>query len=253
MITKDFGRPDAKILCGEALRTPNMGHRAKIRAVVFDLDDTLVESTVDYAKFKRLVMERIVSRGEPREKYDPGETIVAIIARYDRSLRDKGASEATIRERMRELDEIMDGVEMERVHDTRAIPGAADVLSRLRKRGIKIGILTRGCSGYAKTALKVGGMEELVDQIECRNSDTKAKPDPEAYLKLVSRLGVEKDETIFVGDHPIDAQCAKNAGVRFVAVRTGDVPDDMLLSAGSEAVFQDVGHMGEWLERLLED
>jgi len=230
-----------------------MGQRAKIRAVVFDLDDTLVESTVDFAKFKRLVIDRMVSHGEPRDRYRPDETIVAIIARYEQSLREKGASDGTIRDRLRELDEIMDAVEMEHARETKAISGAADLLRALKRHGLRIGILTRGCEEYAKIALELGGMEALVDEIEARNSETKAKPDPEAYLKLVSRLGVDKGETVFVGDHPIDAHCARNAGVMFVAVRTGDVPDDVLESAGSAAVFQDVGHMLEWFERLLAD
>jgi len=220
---------------------------------VFDLDDTLVESTVDYAKFKRLVIDRMVSHGERRDKYRPEETIVAIIARYEASLRDKGASERTIRERLRELDDIMDAVEMEHAHETKAISGAADLLMALRKHDLRIGILTRGCEEYARRVLKVCGIEALVDEIESRNSETKAKPDPEAYLKLVSRLGVHKDETVFVGDHPIDAQCARNAGVLFVAVRTGDVSDEVLESAGSAAVFQNVGQMVDWFERLLKN
>ncbi|MCU0853201.1 MAG: HAD family hydrolase [Thermoplasmata archaeon] len=230
-----------------------MGRRGKIRAVVFDLDDTLVESTVDFAKFKTLVIERMVSRGEPVGKYRPEETIVAILDRYECSLNEMGASERTIKERLRELDEIMDAVEMEHVHETRPISGAADLLRTLRERGIRIGILTRGCEAYARKALRIGGMDALVDEVESRNSDTRAKPHPDAYLKLVSRLGVDREETIFVGDHPIDAQCARNAGVMFVAVRTGDVPDGDLEAAGSAAVFQDVGHMVEWFEKLLED
>jgi phosphoglycolate phosphatase-like HAD superfamily hydrolase len=52
-----------------------------IRAIIFDLDDTLVESTVDYVKFKTLVIERITSHGEPKDLYDPHETIVTIVAR----------------------------------------------------------------------------------------------------------------------------------------------------------------------------
>jgi phosphoglycolate phosphatase len=91
----------------------------------------------------------------------------------------------------------------------------------------------------------------LVDSIECRNSKTKAKPDPSSYLKLVEALGVEKDETIFVGDHPIDAQCAANAGVPFIAVRTGEVPDDNLREVGSLEIFSDVGEMLPWFRETL--
>ncbi len=222
-----------------------------IRAIIFDLDDTLVESTVNYAKFKTLVVERIASHGEPKHLYDPHETIVTIIARYEERMRGAGIPEGTIRNRLAELNTIMDEVELERVSETKPMRGAVELLQLLRKNGIKVGILTRGCEEYTRSALAVTGMLELVDEIECRNANAKPKPDPDAYLKLTLRLGVRKEETLFVGDHLIDAKCAENAGVPFVAVETGDVPEEDLRKAGCIELFHDVGDMTKWLERVL--
>ena len=223
----------------------------ELRAVIFDLDDTLVDSTVNYAKFKTLVIDKIASYGEPRSHYSATETIVAIVSRYEEQMRREGVSGSVMQERMVEFDRIMDEVELEKVSETKAIRGATDLLRLLKENGMKIGILTRGCEDYATAALSNAGMLELVDAIECRNSKTKPKPNPEAYLKLVKKLGVRKEETLFVGDHPIDAQCAANAGVPFVAVRTGDVPEKELREAGSVEVFRDVADMVEWLKDML--
>ncbi|OGS56891.1 MAG: hypothetical protein A3K60_01700 [Euryarchaeota archaeon RBG_19FT_COMBO_56_21] len=233
-------------------RTPTKPGK-RLKAVIFDLDDTLVESTVNYGKFKSLVIERLISWGEDRQSYRPDETIVAILSRYEQRMRASGMSPKELDSRLSELDKIMDEVEMEHASDTKTIRGAGDLLRMLRSRGVKIGILTRGCESYAETALAVTGMLSLVDSIECRNSKTKAKPNPESYLRLVHALGVEKDETMFVGDHPIDAQCAANAGVPFVAVRTGEVPDEILEEVGSLKVFADVGEMIAWFESNLKD
>lgn len=222
-----------------------------IKAVVFDLDDTLVLSTVDYAKFKRQVIDRVVSHGEPRSIYSPGETVVNIVSRYERRMREAGLPEEELRRRLAELDRIMDEVELERVADTRAIRGAVELLELLRGHGIRIGILTRGCNDYATAALDNAGLTQLVDAVECRNSETKAKPSPESYLRLIGQLGVRKEETFFVGDHPIDAKCAANAGVPFVAVETGDVPSVDLKAAGCVAVFPDVGSMVDWFKTIL--
>ncbi len=223
-----------------------------IRAIIFDLDDTLVESTVNYAKFKTLVIERIASHGEPKSLYDPHGTVVKIIAKYEERMRRAGVPEATIRNRLAELNAIMDNVELERVSETKPVRGAVELLNLLRKNGIRIGILTRGCEEYTRLALARTGMLDLVDGIECRNAHTKPKPDPEAYQKLALRLGVKKEETLFVGDHLIDAQCAANAGVPFVAVETGDVPEEDLRKAGCMELFRDVGDMARWLDRLLQ-
>ncbi len=224
-----------------------------IRAVIFDLDDTLVESTVDFAKFKRLVIQRIGQFGDDSSLYRPDETIVSIVARFEDRMRNLGADEIKMRAMLGELDRIMDGVELERVSETTAIKGAIELLGYLRTKGVRIGILTRGCEEYALTAMRITGMEALVDQVECRNSKTKAKPNPDSYLNLVRKLGVPKEETVFVGDHPIDAQCAANAGVPFLAVRTGDVPEEALRDAGSVEVFSDVRDMMGWFENLLND
>lgn len=225
----------------------------RIRAVIFNLDDTLVESTVDFAKFKRLVIKRIATYGDDSSFYSPNETVVKIVARFEDRMRERGVDEDRILIMLADLDRIMDGVELERVSETTAIDGAVELLGYLRKKGMRIGILTRGCEEYALTALRITGIQALVDKVECRNSNTKAKPDPDSYLNLVRILGVPKEETIFVGDHPIDAQCAANAGVPFVAVRTGDVPEKDLCDAGSVEVFPDVRHMIGWFRMLLGD
>lgn len=224
-----------------------------VTAVIFDLDDTLVESTVDFPKFKGLVIDRIVSHGEERADYDPTGTIVTIIKRFEKRMAEKGVPDKEAQRRLAELDKIMDTVEMERVSDTIAYEGAAKLLRFLRSNGIKIGILTRGCQEYADSALSRTSLSGLVDAVECRNSNAKSKPDPDAYLKLAKALGVRKEETILVGDHPIDGQCAANAGVPFIAVLTGNVPEATLKAAGAVEVFRDVGQLAAWLENALKD
>jgi len=248
--------PDVKVYpTKEASRRLMKGDVTKrnreIEAVVFDLDDTLVESTVDFPKFKGRVIDMIVSLGEDRSDYRPEETVVAIINGFEKRMRSKDVSETEIARRLAMLDRIMDEVEMERVSETVAYEGALRLLRLLKKNGIKIGVLTRGCEGYARAALSNTKLLDLVDAIECRNSNTKPKPNPEAYLKLVDALGVSKNNTIFVGDHPLDAQCAANAGVPFIAVRTGDVPDRTLRKAGCVAIFRDVGEMADWFDGVL--
>lgn len=224
-----------------------------LRAVIFDLDDTLVLSTVDFPKFKRLVIEEIVSLGEDRALYDPAETIVKILERFERRMTDRGLQETEIKAVLARLDRIMDTVELERVDETEALPGATETLTFLRARGVKIGILTRGCATYASRALARTRLEGLADALECRNSDTRPKPDPESYLRLVAALGVDKDQTVFVGDHPIDAQCALNAGVPFIGVTTGDIREQEFKKSGSYIVVRDVGELRSHLEPLLGD
>lgn len=225
----------------------------RLRAVIFDLDDTLVISTVDFPKFKRLVIDRIEAFGEDRSMYSPSETIVLIVRRFEDRMRAAGVPEREVNGMLAELDRIMDAVELEKVDETEAIPGAAGTLALLRDRGIKVGVLTRGCATYAARAMARTGLDGLVDAMECRNSETRPKPYPDSYLRLTKALGVEKDETLFVGDHPIDAQCAANAGVPFIGVMTGDVPEPELRRIGSFMVVTGLDELRTHLEHMLDD
>ena len=227
---------------------------SKIKGVIFDLDDTLILSTVDYARFKRLIIERISSTGgDDAGRYDPSEGILALIERYCVTMAERGESEERIAAELAEFDGIIDGVELERINETKEIPGAKDLLTLLRTHGIKVGVLTRGCEAYASAVLKLTGMDELVDAVECRNSHIPPKPNPESYWRLVERLGLRPDETVLVGDHTIDIICAHRAGVPFIGVRTGDMSEEELRESGSAMVFESVADMIGWTKSALLD
>ncbi len=225
----------------------------EIKGVIFDLDDTLVLSTVDYVRFKRLIIERIAQEGEDIRGYSPDDGIISLIARIRQSMEHAGRPTSEIEALIREFDQIMDEVELERVDETKIIPGASELLTLLRDRGVKIGILTRGCDRYARAVLTATGILGLVDAVECRNSDTPPKPSPEPYRRLVAQLGLRPEETVFVGDHHIDANCARNAGVTFIGVRTGDLTEQELRAIGSAEVFDSVADMIPWFDEALRD
>lgn len=223
-----------------------------VKGVVFDLDDTLILSTVDYARFKRLIIDRIAATtGDDPCHYSPSEGIISLIDRFRSRMAERGEDAERVAAELAEFDNIMDGVELERIQETREIPGARELLILLRAHSIKVGVLTRGCGSYAAAALELTGMAGLVDAVECRNSRVPPKPNPESYWRLVDRLGLRPEETIFVGDHTIDLVCAQRAGVRFIGVMTGDLSEQELMDAGSAAVFESVAEMLLWATAAL--
>lgn len=225
---------------------------SSVKGVIFDLDDTLILSTVDYERFKRLIIERIsATGGDDPGRYSPSDGILSLIGRYRERMEENGLDAKQIAAELAEFDRIMDCVELEKIRDTREIPGARDLLALLRRYGIKTGILTRGCEDYATTALQLTGMDGLVDAVESRNSRVPPKPDPESYWRLVRKLGLRPEETIFVGDHTIDLICAKRAGVPFIGVMTGDLSEAELTEAGSVVVFESVAEMLRWARSAL--
>ena len=66
------------------------------------------------------------------------------------------------------------------------------------------------------------------------------KPHPAGLLLAVSRLGCQPEEVVYVGDHPVDAQAARGAGVSFVAVLTGASARQHFIESQPLAILADL-------------
>ncbi len=192
----------------------------RIKAIIFDVDHTLVMSKVDFAEMKRMIVDYLRTEGIPVGDTDAKRLTYEITAGAVEYLK-KQKREGEISRIMDRVDGIMSEVEMKSVDQALPIKGAKKTLQYLRDKGIKIGILTRGCRSYVTQVLTSSRMKECVDEIAARDDCDNPKPDPTQMFILMDRMGVGKNETLMVGDHPTDALCAENAGVRFVGVRTG--------------------------------
>jgi putative hydrolase of the HAD superfamily len=104
---------------------------------------------------------------------------------------------------------------------------AAPLLSALRERGIRIGLLsnTHWPRRWHEHWLERDGILELID-VRIYTSDLRhMKPHPEAFRAVLAELGVSADRSVFIGDRPVDdISGAKGVGMRAVLVENSDVP-----------------------------
>ena len=192
-----------------------------VKAVAFDLDWTLVRSTVDFEKMKREVIAIFLSHGLNREVFPDGAKTDVIARRGRRALADKGDNLADIASVMAHVTDAMNRVELERVSQTTRMPGAATTMRWVRRQGMPIGVLTRGCREYADTALRVVGLRRWVDALLARDEVGYPKPDPRHLLELAGTLDCAPGQVVLVGDSTLDAACARDAGTPFVGVVSG--------------------------------
>lgn len=209
--------------------------RENIKAIVFDLDGTLIRSTIDFGKMKRRIIKALVAYGVKRNVFSNDWKTTRIMVSGEKFLRKTGLDEDCISEILDKVSEIMNKVELEKVSKTKQINGVIKTLLELRKRGLKIAVLTRGCREYALEALRVVGMLELIDSLLARDDTDRPKPDPNQLLKIIETLRVKAEETIMVGDSLLDALCAENAGIKFIGVLTGIATEEELRKIGSSA------------------
>jgi HAD superfamily hydrolase (TIGR01509 family) len=220
----------------------------RVKAVIFDLDGTLVHSTVDYAKMRAKVIEILVSHGVKEELLKEAQRIWQIMHESEKQLDEMGYGAKERAEILESVTRVMNEVEMENVDKITPIEGAEDTLRRLKEMGIKIGVATRGCSAYAREALRIAGLTRFMDVVLARDEVAHSKPDPRHLLQVVEALGVTPDVAVFIGDTTTDLQTAKNAHVMFLAFSKQSLGVQRLKDAGCETVLHDLSQIIDSLE-----
>jgi len=110
-------------------------------------------------------------------------------------------------------------------------PGAHDLLTALRRRGVRLAICTNKAqevTNAAVTALRIGDYFEII--IGGRDGVPK-KPDPTVLLEALKFMGAGPHDAVMVGDSSADAGAAKAAGLPFVAMSYGYTPHPHELGA----------------------
>jgi putative hydrolase of the HAD superfamily len=164
-----------------------------IRAVVFDLWETLVEWPVEEAaRFRRRLAERAGLSFEDVERRLTEHYLVSQTQPLAAVYRLVGVPE-------HEVDaHVSARVELTRML-LRPRPGAIDTLAELRRRELQLGLISM-CSEDVPAAWPDTELAGLFDVETFSATCGLTKPEPEIYLHTAAALGVDPDECIFVGD-----------------------------------------------------
>lgn len=133
------------------------------------------------------------------------------------------------------------------VEHTPLFPGALELLSALRSRGIRVGIVSSKRTQVLQEVMANNGALEHVELIIGSDAVSRHKPDPEGLLAAVERFGVQVGETLYCGDTLIDAQTAQRAGVDFCAVLNGTTTAPEFEGLPHVHIAPDLWELAQWL------
>ena len=206
-----------------------------LEAVLFDLDGTLVETNIDFA-LMREEMLAVADQFDVDSKPLRGMDILAIVEHVCAALTARGTPERADdarREAMRRLEKI----ELVQSQTAREVESANSLIAALRERGVKIGIVTRNSRRASEISLEASGLGSrflMLAREDVRNT----KPHPDHLLRALEILGASPDKSLMVGDHTMDVQAGKAAGMRTIALLAPERPRDFFDKVHPDAVVE---------------
>jgi len=107
-------------------------------------------------------------------------------------------------------------------------PDAEKILPLLKKRGLKVGVVTNGLQSDVDEILPKVGLEGFFNVVVVIDTLRRMKPDVEVFKYALERLGVAASETVFVGDEvKADYEGAKKCGLTIYLIdRDGKVQNE---------------------------
>ena len=210
-----------------------------VKAVVFDLDGTLMNSKIDYGKMGNKIRELLTSRGLP-EPLEDRRKVYQVIRGGAATLREYGLPEASLEATMAEMETIMNDIELEALVAMELKPFAREVVAELHAAGLGLGVATRSHREYTLRGLKKHDMLRFFHQVVARDDVPYPKPDPRHLLYAIRLLGVEPGDTLFIGDTTTDLQTADAAGVEFVGYWRDDAWAQRLMDDGCSRIVKDL-------------
>ncbi len=216
----------------------------RIKLVIFDLDQTLIDTL---PRFFKVFNKTLKKYGLREVEWD------IFLEKYKADDLDSLISPRVL------LDDFwntfLEIYDEEPPLNDRAIEGAEETLSCLRKSGVKIVVVTGRKSPKEKVweNLRLYGLDKYVDAVFTASSvqDLEFRfSKKELLIKVIRDYGVSEKEVMFVGDYRYDMLSGKKAGVFTVGVLTGHESEEVLFSYGADLVVESVASIPEVLEKL---
>ena len=209
-----------------------------IKAVIFDVDGTLVDSVDAHAHAWQDVFQEFghdIGFDAVRQQIGKGgDQLMPVFLSQD------------------ELDARGEDIEKRRsdilktsyLPHIKAFPDVRALFQRLRGDGITTVLASSAKAAELEVYKAIADITALVDEQTTADDVEKSKPHPDIFQAAMQRLpGLPLDQAIVIGDSPYDAEAAAKAGLRTIGFLSGGFPEAALRHAGCVAIYRGPRHL----------
>lgn len=206
------------------------------RAVIFDLDGTLLDTLDDLANAMNAVLSGLGLQGHDREKYKRfvGDGVRNLVLRV---LPEERRGEEALAERVSGMMREIYGRDC--LVSTRPYTGIQELLSALRGRKMKLAVLSNKPHPMTTRLVEHFFPDGVFEAVYGQREDMKRKPDPDGALLIAEELGLPPGDFAYVGDTDTDMLTARAAGMRAVGALWGFRDAAELLDNGADVLISE--------------
>ena len=205
-----------------------------IKAVIFDIDGTLVDSVDLHALAWQKAFAHF-GREIPYEQVrhqigKGGDQLMPVFLSQDEMSRFGDRLEEYRSELFRR----------DYLPEVQAFPRVRALFERTKAEAQDIVLASSAKRDELAAYERIADIEDLVDAVVSADDVEQSKPHPDIFDAALKRLGkVDPDNIIVIGDTPYDAEAARKAGLRTIGLLCGGFPEAELRAAGCIAIYAD--------------
>jgi HAD superfamily hydrolase (TIGR01509 family) len=205
-----------------------------IRAVIFDVDGTLIDSVDLHAAAWVEALRHFgveAAFGDVRGQIGKGgDQLLPVFVSKERLERE----EKMISDFRTEL------FQRDYISRVRAFPGVPALFQKIRAAGKTIALASSGKAEEVENYARIAGVTELIDVSTTADDAEHSKPAPDIFEAALAKLApIPAEECVVIGDTPWDVIAANRAGLRTIGVLSGGFAEAELRDAGAIAIYKD--------------
>lgn len=217
-----------------------------IKAVIFDIDGTLIDSNKAHAD----------SFAEAFEKFGkkvPSRELIKLIGMGADKILEKYLTKDEIENFGDDLTNFRKQIFLKKyLPDLKTFPKLRELFEKIRNDRKRIALASSASSEELEEYEKLLKISDLLEAETSSDDAEESKPAPDIFQSALAKLeNTAKDEAIIVGDTPYDAEAAGKAEVKIIGVLSGGWSRKELLDSGCISVYQDIAELFESYDRIF--